>query len=121
MWDFGEINSKLQKSFSESYSPQEQLDIEFVSRFIPIMNLSCNKLEALSVRVSGGKVEDSSLFSEVIISAIALSIIPVMYGLVAMARGESFLTVCKDFFEFSKHYEDAVEPLLCASELSLEN
>lgn len=118
--DFGEIDSDLQKSFNESYTPQEQLDIEFVSRFITIMNLCCNKLEAFSVRASGGKVEDSSLFSEVVISGIALSIIPVMYGLVALSRGESFISVCKDFFEFSKHYEDAVDPILCASELRLE-
>jgi len=118
--DFGEIDPLLHKNFSELYSPQEQLDIEFVSRFITIMNLCCNKLEAFSVRTAGGKVADSSLVSEVIISGIAMTIIPVMYGLVALARGESFYSVCKDFFEFAKHYEEAVTPILCASELSLE-
>lgn len=110
--NFGAIDPNLQRDFSAAYSPQEQADIEFVSRFITIMNLSCNKLEALSHRISGQKTENSILVDELVISGIALGIIPIMYGLVALARKESYLGVWRDYFKFAAHYESAVRPVL---------
>ncbi len=76
------------------------------------MNLCCNKLEALYSRTQGVPAENSRLPSELAISGIAMSIIPVMYGLVALTRKESFAKVVSDFFEFAQHYEQAVDPIL---------
>ncbi len=117
--NFGSIDPGLQMAFEKAYTPQEQKDIEFVSRFITIMNLCCNKLEAFSFRLGGGKPDDSSIFDEVVISGIAMAIIPVMYALVALARDESYIAVWKDFFEFFHHYEAAVVPILDSTELKV--
>lgn len=110
--DFGEIDPDLRRRFCEAYSAQEQYDIDFVARFITIMNLSCNKLEALYSRFNGKPAQNSSVFGELVLSGIALSIIPEMYGLVALSRKQRFSQVVRDFFEFARHYETVVEPLL---------
>lgn len=110
--DFGPVDPALEASFRETYSEQEQYDIDFVSRFITIMNLSCNKLEALVSRFSGQPAQNSSLFGELVLSGIAMSIIPAMYGLVALSRKERFGQVVQEFFEFARHYEKVVDPVL---------
>ena len=110
--DFGSIDADLQRRFSDAYSVQEQYDIDFVSRFITIMNLSCNKLEAFVSRLKGEPARNSSIFGELVLSGIAMSIIPVMYGLVAMSQRQRLTRVVRDFFEFARHYEEVVEPLL---------
>jgi len=108
---FGVIDKKLQEEFDKAYSGQERKDIEFVSRFITVMNLCCNKLEAFSYRIKDRPVKDSRFIDEVAISVVALSIIPVMYSLVAVARNESYWSVWKDYFTFADHYEETVEPV----------
>ncbi|MAX57196.1 MAG: hypothetical protein CL537_17040 [Alcanivoracaceae bacterium] len=110
--DFGPVDPELNERFVQEFTDQEQYDIDFVARFITIMNLSCNKLEAFYHRLNGDPAKDSSIFGELVISGVAMTIIPVMYSLVAVAQKQRLSRVVKDFFEFAEHYEAVVQPLL---------
>lgn len=109
---FGAVDAELQQRFERAFDAQTRADVDLVTRFITIMNLCCNKLEAFSQRVQGEPAEDSRLADELVISALAAAIIPIMYGLVAAGRGESNARVWRDFFEFFEAYEATVRPVL---------
>jgi len=106
--DFVRVQPVLRRAMQHKYSPREIRDIELIANVMDIGNRGSNTFDAMLSRLRGVPAMDSRIIDEVILSAVFLTVAPVVVFHLSRASKRPFLEMARSLVDYTKSYEEKI-------------
>jgi len=104
--NFERVQPQLRRAMQHKYSAREIRDIELIAKVMDVGNRGSNTFDAMRSRLKGVPAVDSRIVDELILSAVFLTIAPIVLVYVARASKRPILEVARSLVDYTKNYEE---------------
>lgn len=102
---FGRISKDLMQEMKANYSAREIREIILIAKIMDIGNRGANTWDSMRARLRGQPAAESRIIDETVLSAVFLTVAPIVVLFLARASKRSFREMARSLIDYTKRME----------------